>query len=152
MVKTISILQGKNPANEKIFYRGLRAGLAVAGGYSLLAFAREQFQHEKPDSDHDCRVRDVEVGPRIAAPEAKMQKIDDFLSKDAIDEVPNRASENQTKRERRKPIPGGEFSIERNDDPDCDQRYGYEESEAVNLRSIRKQTELLRLRCRTSAT
>jgi len=76
-----------------------------------------------------------------------MQKIDDFLSKDAIDEVPNRASENQTKRERRKPIPGGEFSIERNDDPDCDQRYGYEESEAVNLRSVRKQTE-----CRTGVS
>jgi len=87
----------------------------------LLAFAREQFQHEKSDSDHDRRVRDVEVGPRIATPEAKVQKIDHFLPKDTIDQVPNRTTKNQTERECRESIPGGEFSEERNDDPDCDQ-------------------------------
>ena len=48
---------------KKTYYRGLRVRLTVAVGYSLLAFGRQQFQHEKPDSDHDCRVRDVEVGP-----------------------------------------------------------------------------------------
>ena len=59
---------------------------------TLLTFAREQLQHEKPDSDYDRRVRDVEIGPRIAAPKTKVQKIDDFLSKDAIDEVPDRTT------------------------------------------------------------
>jgi hypothetical protein len=84
-------LPAKNPADEKILL-GLPVRLTVAGGFPLLTFAREQLQHEKPDSDHDCRVRDVEVGPRIAAPETKMQKIDDFLSKDSIDEIPNRTT------------------------------------------------------------
>jgi hypothetical protein len=78
------------PGARKNLYRELRTRLAVAGGYALLAFAREQFQHEKPDSDHDCRVRDVEVGPRIAAPQTKMKKINDFLSKNAIDEISDR--------------------------------------------------------------
>ena len=90
-MKTILTLQGKTQRMKKI-YRGLPARLTVAGGYSLLTFAREQLQHEKPDSDHDCRVRDVEVGPGIAAPKTKMQKIDDFLSKDAIDEISNRTT------------------------------------------------------------
>ena len=83
---------GYSSADEEILHRRLRVRLTVAGGYSLLAFASEQLQHEKPDSDHDCRVRDVEVGPRVTAPETKMQKINDFLSKDSIDQIPNRTT------------------------------------------------------------
>jgi len=108
---------------------------------ALFTLGRKQFQHEQTHSDHDRHVGDVEVGPRISTPQSEMQKVDDLLAKDSVDEVSHRTTEDQPERERREAIPRGELPIERDDDSDRDDRDTDEKCEPRDLRCRREQSE-----------
>ena len=65
-------------AREKVFFqRALSPGSGLA---PLLTLGGEQLEDQQRDSDDDEAVGEVEVGPRVAAPELDVQEVDDFTA------------------------------------------------------------------------
>ena len=87
------------------------ARLVRLGRRTVFTLGGEQFEHQESDADDDETVGEVEVGPRIAAPQPEVEEVDDFPAEDPIDQVPDGAAENEPERERRETMKRDDMNL-----------------------------------------
>src|SRR4030095_12185298 len=109
--------------------------------FATLALAREELDDEQDDADDDEAVGEVEAGPGVAAPQAEVQEVDALAVAHAIDQVADRAPEDQAEGERGESVPGGELSIEGEDQTEREKAPAHEEEEPPRLGAVRQHAE-----------
>jgi hypothetical protein len=77
--KTVCVRSG-----AKIIRPESRFRLFSLVGCTAVTLGREHLEDEQRHTDDDRGVGDVEVGPRVAAPQSEVQEVDDLLAEDPV--------------------------------------------------------------------